>query len=94
MTYLTPTQKRLMEMLRDGEHHQIEDLESILKDMGSGTDKQNDKRKKKLLRVHIHMLREELRAQGKTIINEGRAGRRYYCVVKYLGKKSSTRGRA
>lgn len=75
MTYLTPTQKRLMEVLGDGGPHTVEELLPKLNDELSTTNN---------LQMHISFLRDRLQQEGKTVINERRDGAYCYRLARYI----------
>lgn len=75
MIYLTPTQKRLMEVLGDEKPHTREEL------FGQIDDELSDESN---LRTHISFLRDKLRQQGKTVHSINSEGKRYYQLGRFI----------
>lgn len=73
---LTPTQQRLMDALKDGQHHCREDLMACLYDDQSGVN---------ALAVHIHLLKRVARRTGRTIASTYLDGKTYYRLVDMAG---------
>jgi len=67
----TPTQKRIMEILKDGHAHPVAELWAVLGD---------DQAHESTLRVHISFLRKILQVNGLDIISEHRMGTGYRLV--------------
>lgn len=71
---LTPTQRKLMSVLKDGQRHESEELRRLCLRINSSYN---------LLRVHIHTLRTRIQPSGKSVVCEVISGKAYYRLIEF-----------
>lgn len=71
---LTPTQRKLMSVLKDGQRHESEELRRLCLRINSSYN---------LLRVHIHTLRAKIQPSGKSVVCEVIGGKAHYRLIEF-----------
>lgn len=72
---LTPTQRKIMDVLSDGRSHAVADLRALLPDDLAG---------ESALRKHICLMRQVVQVQGLDILHHREYRRAYYRLVRNI----------
>ena len=76
---LTPTERRLYDMLSDGEPHTKEELQTCMSDTLTG---------QQVMQVHLVNMRPKIRSRGLGVLTQTIKGKLHYRMVQFISRST------